>query len=252
MQENEKKDDAMSEHRLSDVIPVNLTPEQLKDRIRDIGRAFTRSTDWVRTNRPRTERNLILFNLLAAAVPYIELCVQNISGLIAVLALCSRTLFELNMQTRYALKSESNLRAWHAEAGFDRIGVLNGMRELREPDDPRVGLLVGEIARTRELVAKHGLQGLPKWPNRIESLAIAVGLEREYKSLFKLFSKLVHPTSYWVNATAVLDEAQTRTIMLACFQLYALDLLKRLADALEVPVDLISPSENTVPESKSL
>lgn len=232
----------MSEPRLSDVIQINLTPEQVTERIRDIGVAFTRSTDWVRNNQPRTERNLALFNLFASPLPYFELCAQNVSGPIAALALCTRTLFELNMRVRYVLKSESNLRAWMAEAGSDRIDVLNGIKELGDPGDPRVSILMEEITRTNALIAKHGLHGLPKGPRRIDILAAAVGLEREYKSLFKLFSKLVHPTSYLVNSTGILEDGETRTVLLAYFQLYSLDLLKRLADELGVPSEMTGPS----------
>src|SRR5579863_1801596 len=67
---------------------------------------------------------------------------------------------------------------------------------IKKPCDPRVQVLRGELDRIEGLKLKHKLPGLRRGDTQIAKLAREVGLEREHKSLFKIFSKLVHPTAY--------------------------------------------------------
>ena len=231
--------------QLHEVIPVGLVPEQVRARIRSISAAYTKSSDFVRLNRPRSERNLVLYNLLTSVISYLDVCVKNMEGPIAVLALCTRTVFELNLRTRHILKAETNLRAWIAEAGVDQVGVLKCILELAAADDPRAAILRQEILRIESLTSKHAF--IAKKPTTIKTLATEVGLGGEYSSLFKLWSKLVHPSSYLVNTVGVLDDRQTRLVLLAHLQLYALDLLRQVADELEIPDTTIAPERNGEP-----
>jgi hypothetical protein len=228
----------MAENRPANV--VELPAEEVRVRLRAIGSAIDAAAQWIRTNRERDERNLVVFNLLTAPLAYVFLYVQNLDGPISVLALCTRSLFELNVRVRHVLRSAANMKQWIAEAGEDRLELTKALMGLAEPGDPRMALFEDELRRIEHLKAKHQLPALRKKDTRLEALVRETGQEQEYRALFKLFSKLVHPTSYLINHGTVMDDHQTRTVLLTRFQLYALDLLKRIADEMGVPDELIA------------
>jgi hypothetical protein len=99
-------------------------------------------------------------------------------------------------------------------------------------------VLHDEQKRVEAILAKHKLRRTKPLP--VVTLAQEVGLEEERKSLFKMFSKLVHPSSYLVNSGNVMTDAQTRGVLLLHFQLYLCDLFKRATDAMGVPPELVS------------
>jgi hypothetical protein len=87
----------MGEQRLRDIVKFGMSPDEIAGQLRAIGTAISALAEWIKKNRPRDERNLILFNLLAAPLPYIN-CAQNPSGALPALVFCTRATFELNAQ----------------------------------------------------------------------------------------------------------------------------------------------------------
>jgi len=78
----------------------------------------------------------------------------------------------------------------------------------------------------------------------VRDLAKAVGHEEDYRALFKLYSKLVHPSSYLLNRSA--DEAHgvaIRQILVLKLQLYAYDLLERIRQSLKIPDEALGNQE---------
>jgi len=148
---------------------------------------------------------------------------------IAVIALATRNVFEINLRARYIEQSDANLKDWISEALLDRIQLYEGMLTLSGPKEA-TDLLRAEIEYNRQLAQKHGL-ALGRKPMVTSELAQKVGMKEEYAALFKLYSKLLHPTSYSVNVTP--DEVGSlvnRNILLIHLQLYAHDLLGRSSD----------------------
>ncbi len=93
-----------------------------------------------------------------------------------------------------------------------------------------VTTLESEIARIQAVARKQKID-LEK-PRSFMAMAQKVGLEREYKGLYKLFSKYVHPSSYTVNgAPDEIDSQVVRNILLIQAQLYAADTFGRLKEA---------------------
>jgi hypothetical protein len=228
----------MDEQRLRDVVKFGMSPDEIAGQLRAISAAISASAEWIKKNRPRDERNLILFKLLVAPLPYIDLYAQNPSGALSVLAFCTRAAFELDVRLRHVLRSDDNLRKWMAEVADDYVDLLQAIVGIGEPGDPRVQVLRSELDRTESLKLKHKLPTLRRGDTQIATLAREVGLEREYKSLFKIFSKLVHPTAYLVNSENVMGDAQMRDVLLIHLQLYVLDHLKRATDEMGVPAEL--------------
>jgi hypothetical protein len=67
------------------------------------------------------------------------------------------------------------------------------------------------------------------------NLAKQAGLADEHAALFKLFSKLVHPSSYLSNDYKNAASEEVRTILHARAQLYAWDTLGRISKAVGMP-----------------
>ena len=109
---------------------------------------------------------------------------------------------------------------------------------IAEASDPRTEIARTELRRIESLKLKHELPDVPKGGTPVATLARVVKLEQEYKSLFKIFSKLVHPTAYLVNSGNVITDSQMRDVLFAHFQLYLLDLLGRVSDEMGVPPEV--------------
>ena len=65
-----------------------------------------------------------------------------------------------------------------------------------------------------------------------------IGLSDEHKNLYKLFSKVVHPSSYLVNDYKNAASIETRMILQTRAQLYAWDTFSRVCEYFNVPGEL--------------
>lgn len=200
---------------------------------------------WITRHVERTERSLVLFNFLSASANYVHMAAHSLETHVSVLALATRSLYELNLRSRHALESDDNMRLWLAEAAMDQIQLFDGMLRLARTGDAaeQCAILRSEIDRLKELVNKHKLPILERVPSTA-SIAESVGQTEEHRALFKLFSKLVHPSSYLVNSYSFAESQEVRVILQVHAQLYALDTLSRICDALSVPEDRRSFSCN--------
>jgi hypothetical protein len=75
----------MVNRRLKDLVRYS-TSEDVVSALSIIRDTFIQVAEWVRKNKPRDERNLAVFNLLTAVVPYIDLARQHRDGPAPVLA----------------------------------------------------------------------------------------------------------------------------------------------------------------------
>ena len=207
---------------------------------------FRNVCGWITTHVERTERTLTLFNLLSAASDCLQVAAHNIEAHASVLALATRSLYELNLRTRHVLESDDNIRLWHAEAVTDKIQLLEGLLQLRTPGETaqQRAILRGEIDRLKGLVSKYKLPNLERVPSTA-SIAESIGRADEHKALFKLFSKIVHPSSYLVNDYSNAASQEVAMILQVHTQLYAWDTLSRICNALSVPEEIRSFSGNS-------
>ncbi len=226
----------MSE-RVRDFVKFEASSEEIANRLSLLAKAVDSMATWIRNNCVRDEEHLVIHNLLTALHPYIDIYQANTSGPISLIALCTRSTYELNVRVRLVLKSPNNIRTWMSEAADDRIDLLKAIIELSDTENPAAATLRDEVLRCEELKRKHNLPNIRKADTQPIALAREVGLEEEHKALFKLFSKLVHPTSYLVNSGNVLDDTRLRNVLLIHFQLYVIDTLKRVADKSNYPLE---------------
>ncbi len=168
-----------------------LTFQQMAERFESAG-------GWISENVERTDEALKLFNLLVASAGYLKVVAENINKHIPVIALGTRNLYEINLQTRDVISSVTGLRRWHGEAITDKIQMLEGVLELTTVSDTsgQRKVISREIDRLKSLHKRNQLPDAR--PSGAKKIADSVGLRKEHRALFKLFSKLVHPSSYLV------------------------------------------------------
>jgi len=107
----------------------------------------------------------------------------------------TRDLFELSLLIRYVLISPDNLRKFAAELAVDEIEMLQGMREIVQPEQVELKEAIeNRIKQVQEILAKH--QMIPSKPIPVARLAKATNMEKEYRAFFKLYSKYVHPSCW--------------------------------------------------------
>lgn len=188
---------------------------------------------FIRTNLERTERNLVLYNLLKKTRLYLYCLMTSLDGPTEQLGFITRILFELNLLTRYVLMDEDNLKRFVAQTGDDKIKILEGILEfLQDSSEENAKIIEEEINRIKTLKQKHNLTSIKSLPN-FKDIARIVGLEKEYKALYKLFSKYVHPTPYIINGSPEeIHGNEVRNIFLIHAQLYAGDTFQRIKEVI--------------------
>ncbi len=192
---------------------------------------FDKHLEFIRINLNRTEKNLVLFSLLGKARVYLHCLGKSLTEPTEFLGFLTRSLFELNIITRYVLMSEENLKRFGGEFVVDKTQILRGLLLFsKDSSKETVEALEKEIARIKTIAEKHALP-IQK-SELIRDRAKRVGLSEEYDALYKLFSKYVHPSSYTINASSEeVHSNEVRNIFLIYSQIYAGDMFQRIKDA---------------------
>jgi len=203
--------------------------------LEDLAAQFTAAAEWISKNVQRTNESIAFVNLLTACASYLETACGNIEAHISVLAMISRSLYEVNLQVRDIVDSHDGILRWQAEAVADKIQIFEGMLKLTTVNDmasERAGIRT-KIERLKSLRDKHGLPDVKPKPSG--NLARSVGLFDEHEALFKLYSKLVHPSSFLINDHKTAASDEIRIILQVQAQLYACDTLSRICNAVSMP-----------------
>jgi len=188
--------------------------------------------EFIQANLGKAERNFVLYNLLAKVNLYLYCLMSSLSGPIEVIGFISRSLFELSLITRYVLMSEENLIQFVAESAVDKVQLLEGLLETGDiayKED--IESIKEEIAKLKTTQEKFNFPS--KKPNSIKTIARIVDSELEYKALYKLFSKYVHPSSFSINlgSEALMSEDRLRHTFLAFALTYAVVTFQQIREA---------------------
>jgi hypothetical protein len=200
---------------------------------------FRNTCHWIVNNVERDAKAVIFHRILCACTNYIKIAADNLNGHASVLGLATRNIYELRLRVEHMITCPQELDSWQSEAATDKIQLMEAILGIQATPatDPRRQILTNEIDRLRNLLRKHGLTELTRLPS-IASIAGTLGREEEHRSLFKLFSKLVHPSSYLVNDYENAASDETFLILQSHVQLYSWELFTRISDALHVPEDV--------------
>ena len=221
---------------------VESTQVELKNNLDNVVEKCRFLILWIEKNIDRTERRVILCNLLIATADYLKLTKSSLNSHISAIAISTRSIYEINVKLRSLIADQENLRKWQSEAVTDKVQALDGILLLANDSESiaEQNIIKQEIERLNDLITKYGLPTI-KQPISTGNLAKTVGLENEHNALFKLYSKLVHPSSYLVNDYNSAASIENRKILQIHAQLYAYDSISRICEALEVPYEVSKP-----------
>lgn len=197
---------------------------------------------WIDANVSRTEKRVTLVNLLSSTSDYLELMKCSLDSHISVLALCTRSVYEINIRIRSLIEHQDEMAKWQSEAVTDKVQTLEGVLSLAKDSENinEQNILKSEIERLKGLVQKYGFP-VVKQPISTGNLANKVGQEDEHKALFKLYSKLVHPSSYLVNDYGGASSVENQKTLQIHAQRYAHDTVSRVCEQLSVPYEVSKP-----------
>lgn len=188
-------------------------------------------------NIERTNKNVALTNIAKGTQRSLGLLVNNLSDDydITLVALCTRNLFELNIRLRSIIKDENSLNTWMSEMVMDENQILDAISTIaNDSHAAELDLFENKKKLNNSILDKHNLKSV-KRPENVKDIAESVGELEEYTALFKLFSKLLHPTSYLINSHSAAGCIYNFNILIISAQKYAFDLFERLRTELNVP-----------------
>jgi hypothetical protein len=118
------------------------------------------------------------------------------------LAAVTRNLFELSFEVEYVCKTDANMERFIVDAAIDELEIMEKFLEIDKQDPPDQKSQQREEALKAQIAKAH-LTG--SGPLRVETLAKALGRRDEYKSLFKVYSKMTHATAWAILGTCSWD-----------------------------------------------
>jgi hypothetical protein len=221
--------------RLGDYVKIGDL-EEVETALSSLSRKLKLTNSWIIKNLKRTEESVVISNISSAAVAQLDVATLGIRAHVSVLALATRSLFELDNRLKTIIKSKVYFDAWNVEAAVDRIQFIEGLLEIETVSDSRAQKLIlqEEMVRIRDLVKKYKL---PENAKLLSASQIAkdAGAEKEYKSFFKIFSKLVHPSSLLVNGPTFADSLEVRAMLQIHAQVYGWSVFSLVSKHFEVP-----------------
>ena len=155
------------------------------------------------SKQPFNELNNALLNLFQSSVREISQLIENITALDYV-SLHTRNIFELYLITLQINKSDAELKRWYGQQHKDTTDVRSGFRQLLI----KKGLDTSALDEVQKF-EDDSLEESPYKSERnfnISNLAKVHGYSDDYGFLYKLSSKLVHPSALKVNNYDVLTE----------------------------------------------
>lgn len=204
-----------------------LDLDKLAERLSELEALLTKLCNEIQAGFKRDDKNLAIHGLASRTAFEMAKLKGALRSPTEYLALCARNLFELNARTRFVFQSDRNLQAWIGEVAQDEKEIIEGVLQLGQSSKKDIEILRARLAQIDQTATKHGVP-LARVP-RVSDLAKAAGLEKEYKGLFKLYSKYVHPSSWIVNGGGRTHSWDVRNIFIVRSQQYAFDTLNRIS-----------------------
>lgn len=176
---------------------------------------------------------LILKNLLLDSIREINNLIEHSDDLFLG-SLATRNIFELYLIIRYVSGDEKRQDKWLGQMHKDLFDINNGLRKLAI----KRNLPTGELDALEKMY-NDAINDSPfrsSGPFEIKTIAAKYGNEEDFDFLFKLTSKLIHPSSSRVNGYSVIAEQfQYKLVVAQMATFYAKEIEELL---LEVKVGL--------------
>jgi hypothetical protein len=113
-----------------------------------------------------------------------------------ILGWSTRNLFELSFVADYVCASDQNMQRFIGDSAIDDLDIWEKFTTIdqRAPDYLPHQESTERISRVNQKLASLGLTG--KRPLQASEIAEAVNRHAEYQELYRVFSKLAHPTAW--------------------------------------------------------
>jgi hypothetical protein len=117
---------------------------------------------------------------------------------LSIVGLCVRNIFELFLIFIHIKSDENALRDWIGQSHKDITDIQDGLISLLQ----RSNIESPDLNNSKEDILKSAVaQGVePKYNFNIKALANKYGYQEYYDAIYKLCSKLLHPSSLKINA----------------------------------------------------
>jgi len=183
--------------KLRDVV-TRMPPEEVPKHLRGLAQKVRQLLVSIGSSISRSNERDAVTNLAKRTAAELEQLASFYPSSIEGVAWCTRNLFEVNLVLRYVLLDPKHVNEWMGQAAGDEKEITEGLLSLTGDESrPEVRVLRNRLSQIDEICKRHGIE--PSHPFRIADLARDVGRTDDYKALYKLFSKYVHPSSYVIN-----------------------------------------------------
>ncbi|PMO40638.1 hypothetical protein BCT10_02795 [Vibrio splendidus] len=221
--------------RIKDRVEIKSQKDVIRN-VEKIGKNYKRVIAWTQgsLNVEQTKETEMLKNLLISTESYIKYIASGAYKDIQILALGVRSVLENLARVRFIMQSEKNLNKWVSESLMDQKALVQAFKSIGNGSSDEVIFLEKELERLDALYKKYELP-IVKQPQQFKAMTEAVNLVDDYESVFKLTSKLVHPSSLFINSNSSLNNFEYHNILVICGQLYLFSMLNEICEKLEAP-----------------
>jgi hypothetical protein len=159
-----------------------------------------KAVEVVNTTSPAVDFKRIVEALLSRTDEQLDRLLSALNDLsLAMMAYATRNLLELNIWTGYVLASNDNSKRFAQDWLLGGIGLLEGLQGWYTSHGGSPAELTSTAATLSELRKQQSSWGLENTNYlKVNQVAKELGHGDEYDNLFKVYSKLVHPTSWSV------------------------------------------------------
>src|SRR5690554_7333776 len=98
---------------------IESSQAELKNNVEKIIRKSRLINRWIDKNIERTAKRVVLGNLISSTSDYLELMKSTLNSHISALALCTRSVYEINIRIRSLIEHQDELAKWQSEAVTD-------------------------------------------------------------------------------------------------------------------------------------
>lgn len=246
--------------KLKDIL-TKLEPKKVSAELRGKAKSLESLSSDILNKLFRSDESVAHSNLLKRIAKEIDSIAGFYPRSVEALAMCTRNIFELNLIVRHILREDKNLTTWLGQCITDEKDIIEGILKLVKPTPDIAIPFRDRLDELNSISAKFGIK--PSQPYSVRALAKSEEVLDEYDSLFKLYSKYVHPSSWIVNAPdgeGFLTPVDAANIFIVHSQIYAEDaqsrlkewMVEQLEDQLDREAYLKRRNEKTSPLKKML
>ena len=191
---------------------------EVRDKIQEKASNLDSLLATIQASRPRNNRNLALFRLGYCALRHLKRAADSVEGDIEQLAWRVRNLHEIDLILRFVSRGDDDLAQWLGQMPNDEKDLVEGFLCLE--DSYRISDVKEMKARLERLNAVCERMGTRmSRAFNMRTIAKALEKEKEYRLIYKLYSKFVHPSSWIVNGAQERTGATTyRNILVSMAQ----------------------------------